>query len=181
MASNSRLILDGIDTNKLAEISAECDKLSNTITALVRNIVNSPTEELDALMDQIYKRFMNESSGEVTLPELEDFLAELCAVMYRTQMSVEKIGILADTSKNIYEDVYANAVRNSDGTAKDKREADGMLKAQYEALCLDVRKRAYNIAKLKMEGADRQMTAIKKIITSRISEFNASVNDGTDN
>lgn len=181
MGSSSRLILDGIDTEKLKEVCNESDKLSETITALVRNIVNPATKDLDSIMQRIYSRLLDKEMGEIMLPELEDFLAELCSVMYRTQMSVEHIGILADTSKNIYEDVYANAVRNSDGVAKDKREAEGHLKAQYEALCLDVRKRAYSIAKQKMEGAERQSNALRKIITSRISEANGNRNDGTDN
>lgn len=181
MASSSRLILDGIDAEKLQMVCSESDKLSETISALVKNIVSPATKDLDSVMERIYKRLLNKDMGEIMLPELEEFLAELCSVMYRTQMNVEQIGILSDMSKNIFDDVYSNAVKNSSGSAKDIREAEGQTKAQYEALCLDIRKRSYSIAKLKMEGAERQSTALRKIISARLQEYCGNRNDGTDN
>lgn len=177
----SSLVVSGIDNERLQEACAESDKLSETISALVRNIVSPATKELDSVMERIYKRLLNKDMGEIMLPELEDFLAELCSVMYRTQMKVEQIGILSDMSKNVYDDVYSNAVKNSCGSAKDTREAEGRTKAKYEALCWDIRKRAYSIAKLKMDGAERQSTALRKIITARLDEYGGGRNDGTDN
>lgn len=181
MASKSRLILDGINIEELKEVSRQSDKLSETLSALVKNIVAPATADLDEVMTTIHTRLLHKELGEISLPELEFFLAELSAVMYRTQMAIERIGILSDMSKNVYEDVYATAVRNSTGSAKDIREAEGLMKAQYEGICLDIRKRAYSIAKLKMEGAERMNNALRKIITSRITEYTHIGNDGTDN
>lgn len=166
---------------KLAKVGDESDRLSQSIQELVRAIVTPATAELDSIMHRIYERLLNKQMGDIMLPELEDFLAELCAVMYRTQMHVEQIGVLSDMSKNVYADVYDRAVAASEGSAKDKRESEGQMAAQYESLVFDVRKRAYQIAKLKMEGAERQNNALRKIISSRMSEFKSNRWDGTDN
>ena len=168
----ARFILDGLDTSKLNEYVNECEKHSDAITSLVKNIVGPATAELDEVMEEIYRAT---KGAEITPPELEDFLARLCAIQYRTTVKVEQIGILSDVSNQIYKDTYANAIRNAEGTVKDK-EAKADLMAQYASLTMDIRTRAYKIGKLKLESAETQGSVLRKIITARIAEYTKADN-----
>src|SRR5690554_8219190 len=123
--SKSNLVIKGIDMEKLNKIGSESDKVAKVKSSLIKNIVAPITEELDNIMVHIYERVLN--PNEISLPEVENYLMQLSAVMYRTEVNVEKLSILSDASKNIFEEVYSEAVRNSDGSAKDKREAEGRL------------------------------------------------------
>lgn len=165
-----RFILDGINEEMLAEKVNEIDRHSEAITKLVAQISKPATRELDVIMDRIYKVIKD---GDAPLPILEDNLLRLTATIYNTTVNVEQIGVQSDMSKAVYTDVYQNAIRNASGTIQEKA-ANADIAAQYSALAMDIRTRAYKIGKAKLDAAENMMNALRKVITSRVAEKNRS-------
>lgn len=168
-----RFILDGIEEEKLAERVNEIDKHSEAITKLVAQVIKPATADLDDVMAKINNTVKD---GDAPLPILEDLLLTLTSQIYRTTVRVETIGVQADMSRAVYTDEYQNAIRNATGTVQEKA-AKADIVSQYSALAMDIRSRAYKIGKGKLDAAENMMNALRKVITSRITERERSNNE----
>lgn len=173
MANKVRFILDGIEEERLEERINEIQKHSSAITKLVSQISKPATKELDEIMSKIYSSIQD---GNAPLPVLEDLLLNLTSIIYTCTVRVEELGVQSDMGKAVYTDEYQNAVRNANGTIQEKAAAADIA-SQYSALAMDIRIRAYKIGKGKIDAAENMMNALRKVITSRIAEFQYGDNE----
>jgi hypothetical protein len=164
-----RIILDGLEYGKLQEALDETARHSEQFTKMVADFSKPATQELDALMIEIYKASQEKGGIEMTIAQ--DYVMKLAAVMYKTTVAVESLGVHADMSETIYKDSYAQAMRNSQGKASKDRESDGELGSQYQRIVSDIRTRAYKVSKLKLEAGDKMHGTLKKIISAQMNEM----------
>ena len=172
----SKTFLNDIDTNKIDSLLEETKNNVNYFQDLTIKVVKSYTEDLDVIMNNIYKEIIQ--IDQAPLFTLEKYFLELSNCLYFMVDKLEQLGIYDVMSKNAYKEVYNNAYLNMTDIGESKKKptvaeltANAEKEAQYESVVSDVYAKAYKIVKNKMDAAATMLNSLSKIISKRMGEM----------
>ena len=174
--------LNNIDTTRVDKLLEETGINVRYFNNACADVVKKYSEALDDLMKEIYVVCIK--SGDTSLDKLENYYLELSNMVYFMNEKVEELGVYADMSESASKEVYSKSYISNSGTkdanGKSKStvaelQAQANLDAQYESVVASIYDHAYKIVKNKVSSAQDLMNALRKIISSRMTEMQLSL------
>ena len=161
---------DNIELDKINEIKLHIENNSKQMDEIVRSIISTYVEDLDAYVEHIDDRLCNKETPPTDV-ELEDFCLNLSTLIYFASGMCEQLGIRDDIAKAVYKETYNTSRDNqTKGTVQDKNTI-AELEAQQEQLVSICYTRAYKIVKSKVDNAQELLSSCKKAISRRMQEI----------
>ena len=172
--------LSNIDTNKVTELLTEVDNNAEYFLNITDKIVYSYTNDLDMLMQSI--QIVIDSDIEIDSTQLDKYVLSLSNMLYFVSYKSERVGIKADISKSIRQEIYNKAYLNNQLKDSDKKNkttiAENIAVAEeqskYESVIQSIYDRVYKILKLKVDAGYELLSSLKKIISRRMQEVDIS-------
>lgn len=172
--------LSNIDTNKVNELLTEVDNNVEYFLNITDKIVYSYTNDLDMLMQSI--QTLINSDIEIDSTQLDKYVLSLSNMLYFVSYKSERVGIKADISKSIRQEIYNKAYLNNQLKDSDKKNkttiAENVAVAEeqskYESVIQSIYDRVYKILKLKVDAGYELLSSLKKIISRRMQEADIS-------
>lgn len=172
--------LSNIDTNKVTELLTEVDNNAEYFLNITDKIVYSYTNDLDMLMQSI--QILIDSDIEMDSTQLDKYVLSLSNMLYFVSYKSERVGIKADISKSIRQEIYNKAYLNNQLKDSDKKNkttiAENVAVAEeqskYESVIQSIYDRVYKILKLKVDAGYELLSSLKKIISRRMQEADIS-------
>lgn len=172
--------LSNIDTNKVTELLTEVDNNAEYFLNITDKIVYSYTNDLDMLMQSI--QILINSDIEIDSTQLDKYVLSLSNMLYFVSYKSERVGIKADISKSIRQEIYNKAYLNNQLKDSDKKNkttiAENVAVAEeqskYESVIQSIYDRVYKILKLKVDAGYELLSSLKKIISRRMQEVDIS-------
>lgn len=164
-----RLNFDNIENDNIRKCKQKTEDTAETITNVVDSIVDKYCHELDEAVDDVYR--ILHSSREITIDDLNYYIALIPTQMYYVGNSLENIGIQGDSAAAIRRERFDKAYLEVEGrTINDKQSAANQLVIN-ETLIEQAFLRAYKKTKSRLEYADSILNSLKKILQWRMSEM----------
>lgn len=157
---------------KVLEINNKVKELSSEVESLVYEAVDDCCKDLNKEVRDIQLNVLN-SIDSITNEQLHLVVSNLSIVLYFAVSKLEKLGIKEDISKKIKNEKFSEVKQETDGTVAAK-EAAATLATQSEDVVLTVNSKAYKQAKANIESGYEILSAIKKVLSARISELELS-------
>lgn len=159
-----------MEIEKVNQAIEYSNELNKQIEELVDDVVNPICTDLDR-----YVGIVNSIIQKDNIPDrdLEAVVLNLSAILYYVSAQREKIGLKSSMCVIIYKDVFNRARALATGTVQDKTTA-AQLQAQSQEIANVIYDSAYNIIKNKEEKGECLLSAVKKVLSRRISELQLS-------
>ena len=169
--------LNSTDEEIIKDLMNETDNNVVYFENLTRDTVRSYCQDLDVLMESIYKDIV--SVDQPPLCALEKAFLELSNCLYYMGDKLERLGVYDVMSKNAYKEVYNSKYLGlTDNVAELKKkptvaELTAMAENQtiYESVVSEVYSKSYKIVKNKIDAATTMLNSISKIISKRMVEM----------
>lgn len=163
------IVTKDLSVEDLDEAINIVEDYGDIILRVVDELVFDAIDDLENLVYEIKEKLKHRD--DLTVDDLNYYIATLPVYMYYTGDMMEDIGIKADSSEAIRREKYHRFYETSTGkTIKDK-EADSAKRITDEALIEAAYTRAYKKVKGKLEFAENILTSLKKVLQWRISEL----------
>ena len=160
---------DTVEDEKLATCKKQAEDYASIITNVVDRIVGQYCQDLDDTVDAVYT--ILHSSKEITIDDLNYYIALLPTQMYYVGNALENIGIQGDSAAAIRRERFDKAYLEVEGkTINDKQSAANQLVIS-ESLIEQAFARAYKQTRSRLDYADSILSSLKKILTWRTSEM----------
>ncbi len=170
MSKNVNALSVHVEKEEINDVASRVFSLSSEVIEMVDKVVNSVCKDLDEYVASIDLALVNDKVP-VTNQQLEQFTLNLPTLLYFTTQAQEDIGIKEDVSRAVRNEVYNRVREKASGTVADK-DAAAELQAQAETIVNIVYARAYKKIKLKVDAAYELLNSVKKVLTSRLAEYN---------
>lgn len=162
-------VYDNIKPEKVNEIKGRVETDSALMDDVVNGIIQPYVKDLDNYVLFI-KDILKDGENPPTNAELDDFSLNLATYIYFAGGMCEQLGIRDDISKAVYKEMYHSQRASIDkGTISDK-DSLAELASQQEYLVSVCYTRAYRTVKSKVENAQELLSAVKKVLSSRMQE-----------
>lgn len=150
---------------EVKEESSVAVKFSNDLLTEYSKELDSAIREIEVIMDSI-----GESSIEdIPDTQIEYYCVKIPALMYRSGVKLEELGMMADISSSQKRQEYNEAMLKVSGTVQEKKARVEQL-IEDKALVEVIYKRTYTSLKGKLDMAEKMYSGLKKALTKRISE-----------
>ena len=164
-----RLDFDNIEDAGLRKCKQHTENNADVITRVVDSIVDRYCHELDEAVDDVYR--LLHSSREISVADLNYYIALLPTHMYYVGNALENIGIQGDSAAAIRRERFDKAYLQVEGkTINDKQSAANQLVIN-ETLIEQAFSRAYKKTRSRLDYADSLLNSLKKILQWRMSEM----------
>ena len=158
------------NAGSLTKIQENIESNAGALDRIVDEIITPYCRDLDKYV-RFIKDCLKDGESPPTNEELDDFCMNLSTYIYFAGGTCEYLGIRDDIAKAVYKEMYHTARANqSSGTVADK-DSLAELASQEEYIVSAAYNRAYKIMKSKVDNAQELLSACKKVLTRRISEF----------
>ena len=167
-----------MDANKLTEIISKVTDDSSQVVAIIDNVVNEYSVDLDKVMNEIHNNVICDQCPAIVT--IEKYFLELSNCLYRMCERVEKLGVFDSISKSKAQETYNMKYLEHQASnmgvpgAKKPTVAESTANAEMEALydktVNDIYSRAYKILKNKISAAETMVSTLSKILSHRIQE-----------
>lgn len=168
------------DESRVRTLKNEVEVSSSTLLRVVDQLTKKYCKELDNAIDEISNLLKNKD--ELTVDDLNYYIAYLPILMYYAGNAVEDLGIEGDTAKAIKQEAFNSAyLEVEEKTVQAKTSAAQQLVIS-EQLVENAFLRAYKKAKSRIEFATTLHSSLKKVLQWKISELEVTGynrNDGT--
>lgn len=162
-------VYDNIKPEKVNEIKGRVETDSALMDDVVNGIIQPYVKDLDNYVLFI-KDILKDGENPPTNAELDDFSLNLATYIYFAGGMCEQLGIRDDISRAVYKEMYHSQRASIDkGTISDK-DSLAELASQQEYLVSVCYTRAYRTVKSKVENAQELLSAVKKVLSSRMQE-----------
>ena len=172
-----------MDANKLTEIISKVTDDSSQVVAIIDNVVNEYSVDLDKVMNEIHNNVICDQCPAIVT--IEKYFLELSNCLYRMCERVEKLGVFDSISKSKAQETYNMKYLEHQSSnmgvsgAKKPTVAESTATAEMEALydktVNDIYSRAYKILKNKISAAETMVTTLSKILSHRMQESQLTV------
>lgn len=176
--------LDNVDTEQVTKLLNNTDTNATYFTSITDNVVKSYSEQLDKILEKI-RQTLATNETEMSMEQLEKYMLELSNCLYFIGEKLEYVGIKMDVSRAAQKEVYNNAYLDNDiekfddsgkkiKPTKDANIAVAEEKSKYENIVTSIYERTYKVIKFKIDAGYEMLSTLKKILSRRITEFEAS-------
>ena len=150
-------------------------KTINTNSVPLQELVNSIVAEscggLDDYMQSIDNMLIKDS--DIPTETIENMMLNINSMLYWIGNGLEQVTIRESMAKMVHDEVYNKAYNSAEGTIGDKK-ASAILEAQQEDIIKTCFTAALKLYQFKIDRAAEMSSALKKILTRRISELELS-------
>lgn len=168
--------LDNIDTNYLDYCFDETDKNVKYFEDITQKVINSYSESMDIIMNNIYTDIIRQDNPSIEV--LEKYFLELSHCIYYMGEKLERLGIYNSMSKSAYKEVYNKAYLGNQQKDSEKKNKTTVAENQavaenasiYEGAVNDIYDRAYKILKNKIDAAQTMVSTLSKSISRKMTE-----------
>ena len=168
--------LDNIDTNYLDYCFDETDKNVKYFEDITQKVINSYSESMDIIMNNIYTDIIRQDNPSIEV--LEKYFLELSHCIYYMGEKLERLGIYNSMSKSAYKEVYNKAYLGNQQKDAEKKNKTTVAENQavaenasiYEGAVNDIYDRAYKILKNKIDAAQTMVSTLSKSISRKMAE-----------
>lgn len=158
-----------IEDSNLSRCKKQTEDYADVITKVVDSIVDKNCHELDEAVGDVYR--ILHSSREISIDDLNYYIALIPTHMYYVGNSLENIGIQGDSAAAIRRERFDKAYLEVEGkTINDKQSAANQLVVS-ETLIEQAFSRAYKKTRSRLDYADSILNSLKKILQWRMSEM----------
>ena len=175
MKPNQKALVEGISKEIIDSLLQRVEKNSFSIDKVVDELVAKHCSELDSYV-LFVRECLLDKDRPPTAEELDDFVLNLPVLIYWAGDGQETLGIRQSIAEAIEKEAFnvayeaANAGKN---TINDKTAAAQQL-SMGESITSIVYKRAFRKIKARVEIASELLTAVKKVISRRMQEYELS-------
>lgn len=172
-----------MDEKRLTEIISKVTDDSSQVAAIIDNVVNEYSVDLDKVMNEIHNNVICDQCPAIVT--IEKYFLELSNCLYRMCEKVEKLGVFDSISKSKAQETYNMKYLEHQSSnmgvpgAKKPTVAESTANAEMEALydktVNDIYSRAYKILKNKISAAETMVSTLSKILSHRIQESQMTV------
>lgn len=164
-----KLGFDNIEDDRLRKCKQKTEDTADVITRIVDSIVAKHCHELDEAVDDVYR--ILHSRREISVDELNYYIALIPTQMYYVGNALENIGIQGDSAAAIRRERFDKAYLEVEGkTINDKQSAANQLVIS-ESLIEQAFSRAYKKTRSRLDYADSILNSLKKVLQWRMSEM----------
>lgn len=160
---------DNIDMGKINKIIDNIETNSQSMDAIVDEIILPYVKDLDECVEYIDSRLC-EKDNPPTDAELEKFCLNLSSLIYFAGGLCERLGIRDGIAKAVYKETYNTSRDTAKGTVQDKNSL-AELASQHEQLVSIAYNSAYRVVKSKVDNAQELLSSCKKAISRRMQEI----------
>lgn len=146
---------------------------NNSIGNIMDLLCNKYCQELDEIMTEINDMLEQHESTEIPTQIVEDWILHITSILYFTISGMEEVGLKEDMCKSIRQELYTKAHEQTSGTVAE-RQNQAILEVQEEDLVLQIYSRAYKRIKQKVDAGYEMQSALKKIMSARITDSELS-------
>lgn len=140
---------------------------ANPIQKLVNDLVAEYCGALDSYMSQVDETLCK--NADIPTRQLEDMLMNINSLLYWAGNGLEEATVKESIAKMVKEEQYNKEYAIAEGTMGDKK-ASALLNSQNEELVKICFSNAVKLYQHKIDKAGEMSSALKKIITHRISD-----------
>lgn len=164
-----KMNFENIEDEGLRKCKHKTEENADVITRVVDSIVDKHCHELDEAVDDVYR--ILHSSREISIADLNYYIALIPTQMYYVGNALENIGIQGDSAAAIRRERFDKAYLEVEGkTINDKQSAANQLVIS-ETLIEQAFSRAYKKTRSRLDYADSILNSLKKILQWRMSEM----------
>lgn len=174
MPKNPLALSEMVSDAELDQVLGRIDVNSLEVDSVVDQVVNQYCSEIDNIISKIDGALAEHEELSDTI--LENFVLRVPIALYYACTAAESLGVRDDVSRLIYREAYNTARKDASGTVADK-DSHAAMHTQAEALAAVVYSRAFKKVRAKLDVAEEMLAALKKVVTSRISERSLSQAD----
>ena len=147
----SELLSKPINQEEIKDIQERVNENSKLINEMSNKLVNDYCKNLNEYVSFI-KSILEDSEHPPTAQELDDFALNLPVLLFFCGEAQENLGIKADVSTAVRQEVYNEAYRNIEKGTINYKCSEAELVSQAETITNIVYERAYKIVKEKMNA-----------------------------
>ena len=164
-----KLNFDNIEDEGLRNCKEKTESNADVITKVVDSIVDKHCHELDEAVNEVYR--ILHSSREISITDLNYYIALIPTHMYYVGNALENIGIQGDSAAAIRRERFDKAYLEVEGrTINDKQSAANQVVIN-ETLIEQAFSRAYKKTRSRLDYADSILNSLKKVLQWRMSEM----------
>lgn len=171
MARVSAALATELEMESFRKIMGIVDTHTDTVQSVVYEIVNEYTKDIDKLIDDIQAKL---NSQEFLDPyDMDRYEVQIPLCLYYLSEGLSYIDTMKDVSKAIRQVAFNEARARATGTVADK-DAIAEQAVEQETLASITFDKAYKLLTHKKEIALELLTALKKVTSRRIAEYDMS-------
>ena len=154
-------------TDELNKVNDSSDGLQEIVSEMLNTYCSQLDEYMGAVDDVLRKK------GQPSTSELEEMILNLNSILYWAGTGLELTTIRESVAKMAVDEKFNKVYNDTSGTIGDKK-ATAQLESQKETLAKLCYTNAVKLYQHKIDRASEMVSAMKKILTHRISETQMS-------